>query len=220
MHPPAVINSKLRRVAIGATVLLGLILAGILIAFVAGDLDIAAVESRIEAAGLWGGLIVVALMVLHTFIPFPAEVVAFAAGAVFGLVWGTLFVWCGAMLGAWVGFGLARWLGRDAVASLLPDRQLARLQSWEGKNGASALLAARFIPVIAFNLINVAAGLATVRWWTFTWTTAIGILPLTTVMVWFGSTMMVLSWPLIIAISIGGIAMIGLVHWAVARRSA
>jgi len=37
--------------------------------------------------------------------------------------------------------------------------------------------------VISFNLINYAAGLTTISWWTFTWATALGILPLTCLMV-------------------------------------
>jgi uncharacterized membrane protein YdjX (TVP38/TMEM64 family) len=43
--------------------------------------------------------------------------------------------------------------------------------------------------VIAFNLINYAAGLVRVSWWTFTWTTAVGILPLTVLMVLLGERM-------------------------------
>jgi uncharacterized membrane protein YdjX (TVP38/TMEM64 family) len=34
--------------------------------------------------------------------------------------------------------------------------------------------------------MNYAAGLAPVSWWTFLWTTALGILPMTVLMVWAG----------------------------------
>ena len=43
--------------------------------------------------------------------------------------------------------------------------------------------------MIAFNLVNYAAGLTRVTWWTFTWTTALGILPMTVLMVVLGEQM-------------------------------
>ena len=35
-------------------------------------------------------------------------------------------------------------------------------------------LFSRFLPVISFNLINYAAGLTAISWWTFSWATGIG----------------------------------------------
>ena len=40
------------------------------------------------------------LMVLHSFVPFPAEFVAMANGMLYGPIWGTVITWSGAMLGA------------------------------------------------------------------------------------------------------------------------
>lgn len=191
----------------------GVLALGLGLAFALGEFEVDAVGQAIARAGLWGGLLIIGLMIVHTFIPFPAEVVALAAGAAFGVIWGTVFVWIGAMLGALVGFGVARWLGQEAVANMLPAKQAARLREWQGRNGASALLAARLVPLIAFNVINVAAGLSAVRLWTFLWTTALGIVPLTILMVWFGASMMALDWALVAAISVIGIAAILGLHW-------
>ena len=48
--------------------------------------------------------------------------------------------------------------------------------------------------MIAFNLINYAAGLSRVRWRTFAWTTGLGILPPTVLMVAFGDALERLPW--------------------------
>ncbi|MCF8532076.1 MAG: VTT domain-containing protein [Reyranella sp.] len=40
-----------------------------------------------------------------------------------------------------------------------------------------ALIVCRLIPLVSFNVINYAAGLMNISWWTFIWTTAIGIVP-------------------------------------------
>src|SRR3546814_6042815 len=45
---------------------------------------------------------------------------------------------------------------------------------------------ARFLPVISFNLVNYAAGLTRISWWTFGWTTGLGILPMTILMAAMG----------------------------------
>ena len=79
------------------------------------ELSVEAVEAEILSWGMWGVAAAILLMVLHSFVPFPAEVVAMANGMLYGPLWGTLITWVGAMLGAYLAFGLARWLGRPFV---------------------------------------------------------------------------------------------------------
>jgi uncharacterized membrane protein YdjX (TVP38/TMEM64 family) len=135
---------------------------------------------------MWGAVGSIAIMILHSFVPLPAEIIAMANGMVFGSALGIALTWTGAMLGAIISFALARCLGQPLVRRLLPDRHWDALQAWEADQGAAALLIARLIPVVSFNLINYAAGLAGVRWPVFLWTTAIGILPLTVLSVVLG----------------------------------
>jgi uncharacterized membrane protein YdjX (TVP38/TMEM64 family) len=69
--------------------------------------------------------------------------------------------------------------------------------------------------VIAFNLINYAAGLTRVSWVTFLWTTGVGILPLTALMVWMGTRMVDLTWPWLLGVSAAGILVVCCGHhWA------
>ena len=60
----------------------------------------------LRASGAWAPLAVIMLMVVHSFVPFPAEILALCAGAVFGTLLGSALVWIGAMLGALLAFGL------------------------------------------------------------------------------------------------------------------
>ena len=149
-------------------------------------LSVAAVEAEIQAFGMWGVAVSILLMVLHSFVPFPAELVAMANGMLYGPVVGTLITWTGAMLGAHLAFGLARSLGRPFVRALVAERHQAAIERWTARQGDGVLLFSRLMPVISFNLINYAAGLAGVSWWTFSWTTGLGILPLTCLMVVMG----------------------------------
>jgi uncharacterized membrane protein YdjX (TVP38/TMEM64 family) len=150
------------------------------------ELSVAAVERTIESWGMWGVAASMLLMVLHSFVPFPAEIVAMANGMLYGPLWGTAITWTGAMLGAYLAFGLARWLGRPFVRAMVAARHQEKLDDWVARQGGGMLLVSRFVPVISFNLINYAAGLTAVSWWTFSWATGIGILPLTFLMVAIG----------------------------------
>ncbi len=153
------------------------------------ELSVEAAETELRSWGMWGAAASVLLMVIHSFVPFPAEMVAIANGMVFGPVLGVALTWSGAMLGAFLAFGLSRWLGRPFVERLLGEHHRAKLDQWTREQGGGAILVARFVPVISFNLINYAAGLTSVSWWTFTWATGLGILPLTTLMVVLGDRM-------------------------------
>ena len=167
----------------------------------------------IRSWGSWGVLGSIALMVVHSFVPFPAEIVACANGMVYGPFWGTVITWVGAMLGAAAAFGLARLLGWPFVRRILTAEHRERLAAWSSQRGAAALLISRFIPVIAFNLINYAAGLAGISWWTFLWTTGLGILPLTAVFTIMGDRLLTL--PVWIWVLLGAVVLIG---WIIVER--
>lgn len=151
-------------------------------------------DDFIRGFGPWSAAASVGLMILHSFVPFPAELLSMANGAVFGVLPGVAITWVGAMLGAFLAFGLARAFGRPLVLKLLNTEQEHLLESWVERLGTDALLLGRFIPLISFNLMNYAAGLAPVSWWTFAWTTGLGILPLTVLMTVMGDRFDLASW--------------------------
>jgi uncharacterized membrane protein YdjX (TVP38/TMEM64 family) len=158
----------------------------------------------IQSSGFWGVGISIGIMVVHSFVPFPAEFVAIANGVIYGAFWGTVITWIGAMLGAFLAFGLSRKIGRNYVQQKLKDTHASRrMEKFTDSHGSKTLLISRFIPVISFNLINYMAGLTRISWWTFTWTTALGILPMTVLMVIMGDRVDMMKWqtwtPLLIA---------------------
>jgi uncharacterized membrane protein YdjX (TVP38/TMEM64 family) len=151
-------------------------------------LDEQAAAHFVKAWGAWSALASVALMVLHSFLPLPAEIIPMANGMLFGPLLGIALTWLGAMLGAVLSFALARWLGRGVVRLFVAEARFQRLAHLSPRPGT--LLYVRLVPFISFNLVNYAAGLLGVPWWTFLWTTALGILPLTVAMVLLGGAML------------------------------
>ena len=173
---------------------------GDLMSIVPVGLSAEQIADTIRSWGAWALVGSMLLMVAHSFVPLPSEFIAIANGIVFGLVVGTIVTWIGAMFGAIIAFALARWLGRWFVEAILPVRYTAAIDDWSREQGAPVLLISRFLPVISFNLINYAAGLTSVSWWTFLWTTGVGIAPLTFLMVFAGEEMISGRW--ILALSL------------------
>jgi uncharacterized membrane protein YdjX (TVP38/TMEM64 family) len=158
----------------------GLIVAG------SRQVDASHLRAVIVAWGPWAPAASVALMLIHTVLPFPAELLTAANGAVFGFWGGLLVSWLGAMAGACVGFAIARAVGRSAIDRFVPQRSLAQVDALMVDAGWEIALVVRLIPIISFNVINFALGLTRLSWPTFLWTTAVGILPVEIVVVAVG----------------------------------
>lgn len=147
-----------------------------------GAVDVAAVRSRMQAAGAWAPLVSIGLMMLQAVIaPLPAFVITFANAAVFGWAWGAVISWIGAMLGATLCYGLARWYGRGLVERLSPPGALGQFDRLSERWGLWAILIARLLPFVPFDPVSYAAGLARIRFPRFLLATGAGQLPATIV---------------------------------------
>lgn len=58
--------------------------------------------------GVWGPLIVILMMILHSVTFVPSEVITITDVVLFGPVWGVVYAWIGSVLGAYLAFYLAR----------------------------------------------------------------------------------------------------------------
>lgn len=174
--------------------------------------SIADIEATIQSWGPWGVGASIGLMVLHSFVPFPAELLAISNGMVYGPYWGVVITWVGAMLGAFLAFGLARALGRPFVEMVVSKKNWHKVDDFAARQGWGVVFLSRFVPVISFNLINYAAGMTRISWWTFAWTTGVGILPMTTLMVVMGHHSEHLSWKAWLLVIVLGVAMWFLLH--------
>jgi uncharacterized membrane protein YdjX (TVP38/TMEM64 family) len=215
-----------RPTVVAGVVLLALLLGGGVAFYLIGggltqilpvDMSAEQIADSIRSWGTWAMAGSVLLMVAHSFVPLPSEFIAIANGIVFGLVTGTIITWIGAMLGAILAFALARWLGRWFAEAILPVRYTTAIDDWTTEQGTPVLLISRFLPVVSFNLINYAAGLTSVSWWTFLWTTGLGIAPLTILMVFAGEEMISGSWKLALLLITACVAL-ALLGYVIARR--
>lgn len=104
-----------------------------------------------------------------------AAVMTLAAGAFFGLFWGTVIVSFASTIGATLAFLVARFVLRESVQSKFGDR-LKAINEGVAKEGAFYLFTMRLVPLFPFFLINLLMGLTPIRTLTFYWVSQVGML--------------------------------------------
>lgn len=104
-----------------------------------------------------------------------ALILTLAAGALFGVVTGTIIVSFASSIGATIAFLSSRYLFRDAVKSRFGDR-LKAIDRGVEKDGPFYLLTLRLVPVFPFFLINLLMGLTAIKARTFYIVSQIGML--------------------------------------------
>ena len=166
--------SRAAIVKAGALVLM--VLGAIGLALMLGTPDIAALRSRVDAAGPWGPFLFFALYAGLALIPSPKALLTAAGGALFGLLAGAGLSLAAALVGAIISFGAGRVLGREAVDRLIRGR-LARVDALLADHGLSAVLIVRLVPLVPFTAINYASGLSGVRFRHYVLGSAVGMLP-------------------------------------------
>jgi len=104
-----------------------------------------------------------------------AVIMTFAAGAVFGLLWGTVIVSFASSLGATLAFLASRLVLRDWVQRRFGP-QLRPVNEGVEKEGGFYLFTLRLIPAFPFFAVNLLMGLTPIRAWTFYWVSQAGML--------------------------------------------
>lgn len=131
---------------------------------------------------LVGGLFFLAYVTVTALSLPGAALMTLVAGALFGLLGGTVLVSFASTLGATLAMLISRFLLRDWVQARFGQR-LAAIDQGIAREGASYLFALRLVPVFPFFLINLAMGLTRLPARTFWWISQVGMLPGTLVYV-------------------------------------
>lgn len=151
------------------------------------SLDIEKIKEYILSFGVLAPLISFALMVFQAIVaPLPAFLITFANATLFGWVYGAALSWVSAMVGALLCFYIAKFLGRDVVEKLTSKMALESVDAFFEKHGVYAILIARLLPFISFDVVSYAAGLTSMRLSSFLLATGVGQLPATLVYSYVG----------------------------------
>lgn len=142
--------------------------------------NIDAAKGYILSFGIWAPVVSFMLMILQSVVaPIPAWVITFANANLFGWFWGAVLSWTSAMAGAALCYYIAKLMGRGAVEKLTSKFALEEIDKFFEKHGKYAILIARLLPFVSFDIVSYAAGLTSMSFWSFFWATGLGQLPAT-----------------------------------------
>ncbi len=117
----------------------------------------------------------------------PGSILTLGAGFVFGLFWGSVYVFIGATIGATVAFLIGRYLARDwVVQKIAGNQKFAAIDQAVAKEGLKIVLLTRLSPIFPFNLLNYAFGITGVSLKDY-FIGSIGMIPGTILYVYIGS---------------------------------
>ena len=133
-------------------------------------------------------LFIVAYTIATVFV-IPVSIFSLAAGFVFSVPIGVLLVSAGSILGASAAFFVGRFFARDWAAKRIENLPRFRaLDQATRHRGFLMVFLARLSPLFPFNLINYGLALTSVRFRDYFFASWIGMLPVTILYVYVGST--------------------------------
>lgn len=144
-----------------------------------------------------------------------AAILTLAAGALFGVVTGTIIVSFASTIGATFAFLVSRHLFRDWVVAKFGAR-LKPIDEGMARDGAFYLFSLRLVPAFPFFIVNLLMGLTAIRTWTFYWVSQIGMLLGTIVYVNAGTQLAAINSPrdIVSPVLLLSFTALGLLPWA------
>ena len=142
----------------------------------------------IEGLGFVGIFAFIGLYAACTVLLVPGTVPTLAAGAIFGLAQGAVYVSLGSTLGATLAFFVGRYLARDAVAGAVgKNAKFSAIDEVVGREGWKIIGLLRLSPVVPFSLSNYFYGITAVKPLGYVLASWIGMLPGTIMYVYIGT---------------------------------
>lgn len=141
----------------------------------------------IDGLGTWGAIAFILIYIAATVLFIPGSLLTLGGGAIFGVLWGSVYVFVGAAVGATLAFLVGRYLARDWVARQIEgNSKFQAVDRAIAQEGFKIVLLTRLSPVFPFNLLNYGLGITQVSFKDYV-TGFLGMIPGTIMYVYIGS---------------------------------
>jgi uncharacterized membrane protein YdjX (TVP38/TMEM64 family) len=142
----------------------------------------------IDQFGIWGPVIFIVVYALAAVLFIPGSALTLGAGALFGVVRGSILVSLASTLGASLAFLIGRYVARDWVAKKVEEHEKFKaVDQAVGREGWKIVGLTRLSPVFPFTFLNYAYGLTKVKFTHYVLASWIGMMPGTVMYVYLGS---------------------------------
>ncbi len=150
------------------------------------------VRDFIKGQPILAPLLFMGIYTIYTALSLPGGfVLSIIAGVLFSQPYSTLYVVIGATLGASILFFIAQTIARDFFQQK-SGPFLTKMEQGFQRDAASYMLFLRLVPAFPFFLVNIAPAILGVPFFTFLWTTFLGIIPASFVFTQAGAGLMMI----------------------------
>ncbi len=170
--------------------------------------DRTALQTWVQGFGLWGPVLILALMIAQTLISaVPMILILLVSVLAYGPVYGALLGWFGAIIAAILGYGIGLVFGQPLAERFVTPQIRDIIERNVRRYGAWAILALRLSPLVPSDGVSFVAGLVRMRFVPFALATIAGVTPIAAAVGFFGSSFERLQLGVIIvsAVSLAGL---------------
>lgn len=151
------------------------------------QIDTDQLTAWLRTFGPFAPLLFVAARTAGSIVFVPGSIMAFAAGMLFGPLWGAAYNLVASTAGALAAFGIARYLAPAWIADHVAGHgRLQRLAEGIRANGWKFVAFVRIVPLFPYNIVNYAFGLTPVRFVEYAWASALFMIPADVAYVYLG----------------------------------
>jgi uncharacterized membrane protein YdjX (TVP38/TMEM64 family) len=141
----------------------------------------------IKDLGVVGVFAYIVIYNLATILFIPGSLLTLGGGALYGVVWGSIYVFLAATLGATLAFLIGRYITRDWVnQQIAKNPKFEAIEAAVAQQGLKIVFLARLSPIFPFNLLNYAFGVTQVSLRDYVFG-SIGMIPGTVLYVYLGA---------------------------------
>jgi uncharacterized membrane protein YdjX (TVP38/TMEM64 family) len=142
---------------------------------------------QVNTWGIWAPIGFILIYNIATVLLMPGLILTLGGGALFGLGWGTLYVFIAATLGATFAFLIGRYFARDWVnGKVQQNPKFTTIDHAIAREGLKIVFLLRLSPLFPFNLLNYALGITQVSLKDYV-IGSLGMIPGTILYVYIGS---------------------------------
>lgn len=175
-----------RRVPVTRLIVGLIVLALLVVAGRQAGAQLPAFARAVNGLGMWGPTVFIAGYVGAAVAFVPGSILTMAAGALFGLLHGTLYVFIASTTASALAFLIARYVARGAIERKLQGHaRFAAIDRAVEARGRTIVLLLRLSPVFPYSLLNYALGLTRVRFRDYL-VASVGTIPGTILYVYYG----------------------------------
>lgn len=181
VQPPRASRLPLAKLAIGLAAVVALLALAR-----QGGAYVPRFAAWVDGLGVWGPVVFVVGYAAAVVAFVPGSLLTLAAGAIFGLAGGVVYVFIAAVLGSSAAFLVSRYLARAAIENRIAgNARFAAIDRAVGAQGRRIVFLLRLSPLFPFTLLNYALGLTRVRFLDYL-AASVGMLPGTLLYVYYG----------------------------------